>query len=99
MTYRGHRVSRTLIKAYISPLVSTGGKYVYSGSAVSGQRMGGFEWRHRVRAGRKSCGVGCLGREPQGLDSNYVCARARCLLASLRATARRSKLGLNPGPL
>eukprot|EP01112_Ceratiomyxa_fruticulosa_P004992 TRINITY_DN1555_c0_g1_i2.p1 TRINITY_DN1555_c0_g1~~TRINITY_DN1555_c0_g1_i2.p1 ORF type:complete len:518 (-),score=96.42 TRINITY_DN1555_c0_g1_i2:158-1711(-) len=33
MTYRGHVVSRTLIRAYFSPLHTTGQRYIYSGSA------------------------------------------------------------------
>ena len=32
-TLRGHRVDQTLIRAYFSPLATTGGRYVYSGSA------------------------------------------------------------------
>ena len=32
-TYYGHKVSRTLIRAYFSPLISTNEKYVYSGSS------------------------------------------------------------------
>jgi len=31
-TLRGHRVDQTLIRAYFSPLATTGGRYVYSGS-------------------------------------------------------------------
>lgn len=33
MTYRGHSVSRTLIRAHFAPENSTGQDYVYSGSA------------------------------------------------------------------
>lgn len=33
MTYRGHRVSKTLIRAYISPESTTGGRYVVAGSS------------------------------------------------------------------
>lgn len=33
MTYRGHRVLRTLIRCYFSPSYSTGQKYIYTGSA------------------------------------------------------------------
>lgn len=32
MTYRGHSVLQTLIRAYFSPLESTGGRFIYSGS-------------------------------------------------------------------
>ena len=32
LTFSGHRVLETLIRAYFSPLVSTGQRYVYSGS-------------------------------------------------------------------
>jgi len=32
MTYRGHRVLQTLIRAYFSPAYSTGQKYIYTGS-------------------------------------------------------------------
>lgn len=32
MTYRGHRVLSTLIRAYFSPAYTTGQKYVYTGS-------------------------------------------------------------------
>jgi len=32
MTYRGHRVLQTLIRAYFSPAFSTGCKYIYTGS-------------------------------------------------------------------
>lgn len=32
MTYRGHAVLRTLIRCYFSPLETTGGQYLYSGS-------------------------------------------------------------------
>jgi len=33
MTYRGHAVLRTLIRCNFSPAETTGGKYIYSGSA------------------------------------------------------------------
>src|SRR5277367_4634228 len=33
MTYRGHAVLRTLIRCYFSPSETTGGQYLYSGSA------------------------------------------------------------------
>jgi len=33
MTYRGHTVLRTLIRCHFSPAVTTGGSYIYSGSA------------------------------------------------------------------
>ncbi|KDQ20285.1 hypothetical protein BOTBODRAFT_27700 [Botryobasidium botryosum FD-172 SS1] len=33
MTYRGHSVLRTLIRCYFSPAETTGGSYIYSGSA------------------------------------------------------------------
>lgn len=33
VTYRGHKVLRTLIRCHFSPQMSTGGRYVYSGSA------------------------------------------------------------------
>lgn len=33
MTYRGHRVYRTLIRCHFSPIASTGAQYIYSGSA------------------------------------------------------------------
>ena len=32
MTYRGHAVLRTLIRCYFSPIETTGGQYLYSGS-------------------------------------------------------------------
>lgn len=32
MTYRGHTVMRTLIRCHFSPIESTGGSYIYSGS-------------------------------------------------------------------
>lgn len=32
MTYRGHQVLQTLIRAYFSPMESTGQKFIYSGS-------------------------------------------------------------------
>jgi len=32
MTYRGHRVLQTLIRAYFSPAYTTGQKYIYTGS-------------------------------------------------------------------
>ena len=32
MTYRGHAVLRTLIRCYFSPVETTGGQYLYSGS-------------------------------------------------------------------
>lgn len=31
--YRGHAVLQTLIRAYFSPLATTGQRYIYSGSA------------------------------------------------------------------
>ncbi|KAI8471807.1 MAG: hypothetical protein J3K34DRAFT_467842, partial [Monoraphidium minutum] len=34
--YRGHRVLQTLIRAYFSPVHSTGQRYVYSGSSCGG---------------------------------------------------------------
>jgi WD repeat-containing protein 23 len=44
MTYRGHEVVRTLIRARFSPLVSTGSQFVYAGSGVStGTRSAGLE--------------------------------------------------------
>lgn len=33
MTYRGHTVLRTLIRCHFSPAETTGGQYIYSGSA------------------------------------------------------------------
>lgn len=33
MTYRGHSVLRTLIRCHFSPFETTGGQYIYSGSA------------------------------------------------------------------
>lgn len=33
MTYRGHSVLQTLIRAYFSPVASTGQRFIYSGSA------------------------------------------------------------------
>ena len=33
MTYRGHSVLRTLIRCHFSPAETTGGQYIYSGSA------------------------------------------------------------------
>lgn len=33
MTYRGHRVLQTLIRAFFSPATTTGQRYIYSGSA------------------------------------------------------------------
>lgn len=33
MTYRGHRVLRTLIRCHFSPTESTGGQYIYTGGA------------------------------------------------------------------
>jgi WD repeat-containing protein 23 len=33
MTYRGHAVLRTLIRCHFSPIETTGGQYLYSGSA------------------------------------------------------------------
>ncbi len=33
MTYRGHAVLRTLIRCHFSPAETTGGQYIYSGSA------------------------------------------------------------------
>lgn len=32
MTYRGHEVYRTLLRAHLSPLATTGGRYVVAGS-------------------------------------------------------------------
>jgi WD repeat-containing protein 23 len=32
MTYRGHSVFQTLIRAYFSPMSTTGQKYIYTGS-------------------------------------------------------------------
>ena len=32
MTYRGHAVLQTLIRAYFSPLASTGQRFIYTGS-------------------------------------------------------------------
>ena len=32
MTYRGHQVFQTLIRAYFSPMTTTGQKYIYTGS-------------------------------------------------------------------
>jgi len=32
MTYRGHKVLQTLIRAYFSPVHTTGQKYIYTGS-------------------------------------------------------------------
>lgn len=34
MTYRGHRVARTLIRAKFSPPETTGNRYIYSGCAT-----------------------------------------------------------------
>lgn len=36
MTYRGHEVLNTLIRAYFSPAATTGQRYIYSGSRVRG---------------------------------------------------------------
>jgi WD repeat-containing protein 23 len=36
MTFRGHSVLSTLIRAYWSPAASTGQRYVYTGSADGG---------------------------------------------------------------
>lgn len=33
MTYRGHAVLQTLIRCHFSPAETTGGRYIYSGSA------------------------------------------------------------------
>jgi hypothetical protein len=33
MTYRGHAVLQTLIRCHFSPSETTGGRYIYSGSA------------------------------------------------------------------
>jgi hypothetical protein len=33
MTYRGHAVLQTLIRCHFSPIETTGGRYIYSGSA------------------------------------------------------------------
>lgn len=33
MTYRGHRVAKTLIRAKFSPAVTTGNRYIYTGCA------------------------------------------------------------------
>jgi hypothetical protein len=33
MAYRGHAVLRTLIRCHFSPAETTGGQYIYSGSA------------------------------------------------------------------
>lgn len=33
MTYRGHSVLRTLIRCRFSPIETTGGQYLYSGSS------------------------------------------------------------------
>ena len=32
MSYRGHKVLQTLIRAYFSPAETTGQRYIYSGS-------------------------------------------------------------------
>jgi WD repeat-containing protein 23 len=48
MTYRGHAVLQTLIRCHFSPSETTGGRYIYSGSA---------DGRIHVR-GRSSGGVG-----------------------------------------
>jgi WD repeat-containing protein 23 len=32
MTYRGHEVRQTLIRAKFSPAYTTGGRYIYSGA-------------------------------------------------------------------
>lgn len=33
MTYRGHQITQTLIRAYFSPIETTGQKYIYTGSS------------------------------------------------------------------
>lgn len=33
MTYRGHAVLQTLVRAYFSPAHSTGQRYIYAGNA------------------------------------------------------------------
>lgn len=52
MTYRGHAVLQTLIRAYFSPGHTTGQRYIYAGNAegdilvwdvVSGKQVG--DWR------------------------------------------------------
>jgi WD40 repeat protein len=47
-TYRGHRVMETLIRCRFSPLASTGGAYVYSGSAC-GHTFGACAWTVSTR--------------------------------------------------
>jgi WD repeat-containing protein 23 len=60
MTYRGHTVQHTLIRAYFSPAHTTGQRYIYAGSAdgvvhmwdvVTGQ-VRGMGWQ-------KGCPLDC----------------------------------------
>lgn len=43
MSYRGHQVLQTLIRAYFSPIETTGQKYIYSGS-YNGSIYGSFSY-------------------------------------------------------
>ena len=54
MTYRGHTVLSTLIRCHFSPAETTGGQYLYSGSAdgrihVSGDHMFPLSWPNIYR--------------------------------------------------
>lgn len=57
MVYRGHAVLSTLIRAYISPLETTAGRYIYTGSAcgrvyvydaLSGSVLRRLSWHEEV---------------------------------------------------
>ena len=44
MTYRGHQVLQTLIRAYFSPVHSTAQRFIYAGSADGSIQIWGELW-------------------------------------------------------
>lgn len=44
MTYRGHQVLQTLIRAYFSPVHSTAQRFIYAGSADGSIQIWGEIW-------------------------------------------------------
>jgi len=80
MTYRGHQVLQTLIRCQFSPIETTGGQYLYSGSSDGRIHIWSLDGRVVQVLDRSQClpmSMDASGPEPEPLNNLYhrVCVR------------------------
>jgi WD repeat-containing protein 23 len=85
MTYRGHSVLRTLVRAHFSPVETTGQRYIYTGSAVSAAVVCA---RASDVAMRRVCVLICRGAAS--------CRMAVCLCSTRSPATSCSSCGRTP---